>query len=133
MAGVQLDNDTKVVKSMCKMNLHWYKIARPLIAANEGITFAKFRARMVQMESDANAFQSDRSNNSGEAAFFHSQRGGNQRSPGRNVRTQNNGIQKQFTASSKIVCDNCGGRGHTAVQCPTPKPGMEIQVKGPQC
>ena len=127
MAGVQLDNDTKVVKSMCKMNHHWYKIAKPFIAANKDINFAKFRARIMQMELDAKAFQSDRSNNNREATFFHSQRGRNQRSPGRNVRTQNNGIQKQLTASSKIVCDNCGGRNHSVAQCLSPKETMAME------
>ena len=56
---------------MCKMSLDWYKLAEAFIAANEGITFARFRAKMIQMESDIESFRSDQGGNT-EAAYFRS-------------------------------------------------------------
>ena len=75
LAGQILEDEIKIVKTMCKMTLDWYKLAEQYISVNDRLTFARFRARMIQMEADSKSFKSDQEKR--EAAYLHSHKGRN--------------------------------------------------------
>jgi hypothetical protein len=63
-----LTDRQKVTKTMCKMNLSWYKLANAwVITQDDDLTFTQFRTRMIRMEVDGRTFVDSTSDS--QAAF----------------------------------------------------------------
>lgn len=69
--GQILDDRTKIIKTMTKMSTDWYRLSHDWVQQQgDDLTFAAFRAKMLQMEHDG---RSRTNPNPPNAAFMHQQ------------------------------------------------------------
>jgi hypothetical protein len=67
MHGQPLTDRQKITKTMCKLNLEWYKLANAWVVTQpEELTFDQFRKRLMRMDMDGRTFAEE---SSSQAAF----------------------------------------------------------------